>query len=63
MTQPKFKGKYRVESSRLTNYNYADHGWYFVTVCTSDRTPFFGNVNSSQSQLTYEKKYKKYTIY
>jgi putative transposase len=47
MTQPKFKGKYRVESSRLVNYNYAANGWYFITVCTGDRNPFFGNVNTS----------------
>ncbi|WP_242056515.1 MULTISPECIES: transposase [unclassified Nostoc] len=52
MTQPKFKGKYRVESTRLMNRNYAANGWYFVTVCTGDRNPFFGNVNNSQVQLS-----------
>jgi hypothetical protein len=52
MTQPKFKGKYRTKSSRLANRNYAANSWYFVTVCTGDRNPFFGNVNSSQIQLS-----------
>ncbi|MCC5640187.1 hypothetical protein LC593_31020 [Nostoc sp. CHAB 5844] len=42
MTQPKFKDKYQVESTRLVNYNYAANGWYFITVCTSDRTLFLG---------------------
>ncbi|MDJ0735199.1 MAG: transposase [Nostocaceae cyanobacterium] len=52
MTKPRFKGKYRVESTRLPNRNYAANGWYFVTICTGDRSPFFGNINTSQVQLS-----------
>jgi REP element-mobilizing transposase RayT len=52
MTQPRFKGKYRVESTRLPNWNYAANGWYFVTICTRERTHFFGEVITSQVQFS-----------
>jgi len=52
MTQPRFKGKYRVESTRLPNWNYAANGWYFVTICTRDSTHFFGEVITSQVQFS-----------
>ncbi len=44
----KFKGKYRVESTRLQNRDYAANGWYFVTICTRDRTCFFGDIINSE---------------
>ena len=43
MTQPKFKGKYRIESTRLPDRNYAANGWYFVTICTKDCIYHLGN--------------------
>jgi len=52
MTQPRFKGKYRVESTRLPNWNYAAKGWYFVTICTRERTHFFGEVITSQMEFS-----------
>ena len=52
MTQPRFKGKYRVESTRLQNWNYAANGWYFVTICTRDSAHFFGEVITSQVQFS-----------
>ena len=32
-----FKGKYRVESTRLRGWDYTSAGWYFVTFCTRNR--------------------------
>lgn len=29
---------------RLQDYNYSQNGTYFVTVCTQNREPIFGNV-------------------
>jgi REP element-mobilizing transposase RayT len=29
---------------RYKGYDYAQDGWYFVTICTKDREMFFGNV-------------------
>ena len=53
MTQPKFKGKYRIESTRLPDRDYAANGWYFVTICTKDCIYHFGNsVVSGKVQLT-----------
>ncbi|PMB06814.1 transposase [Fischerella thermalis CCMEE 5198] len=52
MTQPKFQGKYRVESTRLPNRNYAANGSYFITICTKNRDHDFGNVVSGQVHLS-----------
>jgi REP element-mobilizing transposase RayT len=53
MTQPKFQGKYRIESTRLPDRDYAANGWYFVTICTKKCIYHFGNgVVSGQVQLT-----------
>lgn len=34
------------KSPRLQNYNYAQNGAYFVTICTHDKKPLFGNVGA-----------------
>ena len=52
MTQPKFKNKYRVESTRLPNRDYGANGWYFVTICTKESIDYFGCVVSGQMQLS-----------
>ncbi len=40
----RFKGIYRIESSRLDRWDYTSPGWYFVTICTKDRLECFGEV-------------------
>ena len=53
MTQPKFQGKYRIESTRLPDRDYAANGWYFVTICTKHCIYHFGNgVVSGHVKLT-----------
>ncbi|MFB2773422.1 transposase [Pelatocladus sp. BLCC-F211] len=52
MTQPKFQGKYRIESTRLSNRNYAANGSYFITICTRDRIHFFGDVIAGEVQFS-----------
>ena len=42
----KFKNKYRIESSRLSNWDYSSNAAYFITICTANREPFFGEVNN-----------------
>ena len=32
-------------SIRLKNYDYSSNGMYFVTICTQDRMPLFGEIN------------------
>ncbi|TFI51272.1 transposase [Mastigocladus laminosus UU774] len=52
MTQPKFQGKYRIESTRLPDRNYAANGSYFITICTKNRIHFFGNVIAGEVQFS-----------
>jgi REP element-mobilizing transposase RayT len=47
-----FKNKYRVETTRLKNWNYASAGWYFVTLYTQNREPFFGEVKEGEVMLS-----------
>ena len=48
----KFRDRYRVESARLPGWDYRAAGWYFVTVCTRDRYPFFGHVVDGEMILS-----------
>jgi putative transposase len=48
----KFKNKYRIESTRLPNWDYAAPGWYFVTICIKNRQPVFGHVRDGEMQLS-----------
>ncbi len=38
----KFRNKYRIESARLKHWDYGWNAAYFITICTKDRTCFFG---------------------
>ena len=40
----RFRNKYRIESTRLRNWDYGWNASYFVTICTKDRINFFGDV-------------------
>ncbi|MBW4688391.1 MAG: transposase [Komarekiella atlantica HA4396-MV6] len=50
--KPKYKGKYRIDSTRLPAWNYASDGGYFVTICTDGKKCFFGEVVQSEMQLS-----------
>jgi putative transposase len=43
-----YKNKYRISSARRPNWDYGSHGLYFVTICTKDRIPHFGEIIPSQ---------------
>ena len=47
-----FRGKYRIESTRLPQWDYGQTGYYYVTICTKDRTCFFGDVVQDDVELT-----------
>lgn len=36
--------RYHRRSIRLPGYDYSEVGWYFVTICTQNREPFFGKI-------------------
>jgi REP-associated tyrosine transposase len=38
-----FRNRYRVESTRLADWDYCSRGWYFVTLCTKDKKCSLGS--------------------
>jgi putative transposase len=39
-----FKKKYRIDSARLSGWDYGSNGLYYVTICTKDRMRYFGEI-------------------
>ncbi|MCD4812402.1 transposase [bacterium] len=39
----RYKNKYRVGTIRLKDWDYSSNGCYFVTICTKNQEPFFGD--------------------
>jgi hypothetical protein len=48
----KFKGKYRISSSRLNEWDYGTPGYYYVTLCTKDHIAWFGEVKDERMILS-----------
>ncbi len=49
---PKFKGKYRIPSNRLQEWDYGTTGYYFVTICTQNRKSWFGEIDGDHMILS-----------
>ncbi|OJU50691.1 MAG: hypothetical protein BGN96_08415 [Bacteroidales bacterium 45-6] len=41
-----YRNKYRIESARWRNWDYADAGAYFITICTANREHYFGEISA-----------------
>jgi len=48
----KFKGKYRIPSTRLQNWDYRWSGYYFVTICTENKETYFGEIKDGKMHLS-----------
>lgn len=48
----KFQNTYRIETTRLANYDYHSNGYYFVTICTKDRKQHFGTISNHIHKLS-----------
>ncbi len=48
----KYKNRYRIETTRLQNWDYGANAAYFVTICTKNREHFFGEINNGKMQLS-----------
>ncbi|MDP3876074.1 MAG: hypothetical protein Q8Q50_03755 [Methylobacter sp.] len=48
----RYKGKYRISSARLKNWNYGSNAPYFVTICTGNKISYFGNIQEGQMHLS-----------
>ncbi len=57
----KFQNKYRIETTRLPDWNYGSNGAYFITICTKNKLYYFGEIIDDKMNL-YEigKLAKKY---
>ena len=47
----KFKNEYRIESSRLKNWDYSTPWWYYVTINTYTHKEYFGEIINSKVEL------------
>lgn len=59
--QEKFRGKYRIESSRAQWHSY-DGGVYFVTFCTKNRRHFLGEIVGGEMHLSEIGEYADWEI-
>ncbi|MEW4922580.1 hypothetical protein [Algibacter sp. 2305UL17-15] len=48
----KYKGKYRIGSARLPNWDYGSEALYFITICTQNRYHYFGEINNQIMDLS-----------
>lgn len=48
-----FRNKYRIESSRLKDWDYSKSAIYFVTICTQKMAKYFGYIE--KGQINYSK--------
>ncbi|WP_262966364.1 transposase [Methylobacter psychrophilus] len=48
----RYKGKYRIPSARLKNWDYGSNAPYFVTICTDNKICFFGNIKEGKMYLS-----------
>jgi REP element-mobilizing transposase RayT len=46
-----FKNKYRIQSTRLRDWDYSNAGLYFVTIVTKNRVCYFGNIENGDMHL------------
>jgi len=46
-----YRNKYRIESTRLQNWDYSTPGYYFFTICTDDRINLFGEIINHQMSI------------
>ena len=49
----KFQNKYRIPSARLQNWDYANDGAYFITICTKNREHYFGEIVESAPNVPH----------
>ena len=49
----KFKNKYRTTSIRLQSWDYSCNGVYFITICSKDKIPCFGQIINGSMQLSH----------
>ncbi len=46
MTKLLYRDRYRIPPARLSTHDYSAPGWYFITICTNIRYPWFGYIHN-----------------
>ncbi|MFZ1290267.1 MAG: transposase [Melioribacteraceae bacterium] len=46
-----YKNKYRIKSLRLTNWDYSNFGYYYITICTEEKEEYFGKIENGKMIL------------
>ncbi|MBU4304540.1 MAG: hypothetical protein KJ893_02775 [Candidatus Omnitrophica bacterium] len=44
-----YKNRYRVKSTRLSDWDYSSNGYYFITICTHNKEHYFGEIVETQN--------------
>ncbi len=48
----KYQNKYRIPSARMQGWDYANEGAYFITICTTHRFHYFGEIENNKMKLS-----------
>jgi REP element-mobilizing transposase RayT len=48
-----YKNKFRIDSTRLKDWDYSSTGYYFVTICTKTKEKCFGDAVNGELNLTH----------
>jgi len=48
----KYKNTYRISSARLKKWDYCWNAAYFVTICTKNKHPYFGQIIAGKMELS-----------
>jgi REP element-mobilizing transposase RayT len=47
-----YKKRYRVQSTRLRDWDYSSDGYYFITICVKNKECLFGDIVNTQIELS-----------
>ncbi len=53
----KYQNKYRIDTTRLKNWDYGSTGFYFVTICTRHHENYFGDIIQPIETLNFASLY------
>jgi REP element-mobilizing transposase RayT len=46
-----YKNKFKIESTRLKDWDYSTPSWYYVTICTKNMKQWFGEIKNNEMIL------------
>ena len=52
----KYQNKYRIPSARLQSWDYSSNAAYFITICTTKREQYFGQITNGTMDLVEQGK-------